>query len=675
MTKHETNRDAPQRANPTRITCLLPDRRCLPVLLAGMLGAAPAWASETVTFPLQASGFDTAVVADARGRLVQSGPGRPQRLAPGRWVAVDFQSKTSVWFDDVGRVSSRGPYVELRSSALARHPDDPVRGSLFSAWSQEGTGLLRADGSMFLDWQPERGGEWTITAHPQRYSWRSREAGERIFDQHGQLRLQLGDHELRAAGPFAGRAQYLICDLSVQAPCALRDEAGTTLWTAWVDDLLPLQDGRWLARQGNAWRRLDANGQLDGERDQVFVAGQFLPRARSQADADEASWPRWMTAYRAGHETEDQLVLKPETAVGGLMQADGRFVPVPGASAGREVCPGVWRFSMERGGDRLGDAEGRLGGRFEAHAWREVDARPGLRVAIAADGRETLVDCSGKRLVDTPALIRLTVESPGFVGTLVDETQPRLWLDAALRPHLLPEGSAIDTVSRDGALLAVRTIEGELRLYDVKRERFVGQPFADAEALLPGGVVFQRDGYYGFMDADGRERLPPRYNAITAWGDDRLWSSHYVDKDVLNRQQVSLHGMDGAIIASWMDVTVGSSLMLRALPDEGPVTELLSRGFETAQGNYLGQQWVDREGRTVFLAVKCFGTSKETEGAVIEPLNGAPLRTGADCVIPSHIREAMAAFPQDDRRAAAQSDAGTADSVLPGTRSQPSRSK
>lgn len=119
-------------------------------LLAVAFCAARVWAGEAMTFPLMASGFEVAVVGDAQGRLVQRWRGRPQRLAPGRWVAVDFDTKTSVWFDDAGRVSARGPYVELGSRALPRHPDAPDRSPLFSAWSQHGTGLLRADGSVFV---------------------------------------------------------------------------------------------------------------------------------------------------------------------------------------------------------------------------------------------------------------------------------------------------------------------------------------------------------------------------------------------------------------------------------------------------------------------------------------------------------------------------------------------
>lgn len=178
MTKHDT--DATQRFDARGIGSTRRIQRM--ALLALALGIAPAWAEGPQTFVLQASGFDSGLVANDQGRLIQEWPGRPQQVAPNRWLVVDFERSSSVWFDDAGRVSLKGPYVELRSdAAFERHRDDPDEAPLFSTWSRAGTALLRADGSTFIDWQPGSG-EWAITAHPQRYSWRSREAGERIFD-------------------------------------------------------------------------------------------------------------------------------------------------------------------------------------------------------------------------------------------------------------------------------------------------------------------------------------------------------------------------------------------------------------------------------------------------------------------------------------------------------------
>jgi hypothetical protein len=630
MTKH--HKDASQRPGATGATPgRLATRISLPALLALTLGMSPAMAAEPVTFVLQASGFDAGVVANADGRLIQAWPGRPQQLTPHRWVAVDVDTHRSVWFDDAGHVSMRGPYVEIHDGAFARHPEDPDQTALFSAWSEAGTGLLRADGSTFIDWQPGQG-EWAVTPDPQRYRWRSREAGERIFDERGQLRMQLGPNEIRAAGPFPGRAQYLICDLSTRAPCALRDEVGRTLWAARLDDLLPLDNGGWLGQQGSVWRRLDAHGHLAAEGSRIYAAAEST-----------GHWPRWVTEYRIEREDEQELVVREDSATGGLMQADGRFVAVAGATAGKEVCPGVWRFAMGEAGDRLGDAGGRVLGPFTAYSWTALDGHPTLRLAVAENGEETLVDCTGKRQVHTPPLLRLSAEGAGFVGTLADESQPRLWLDADLRQHLLPKGNVIDSVSRDGALLVVRSEADGLRLYHVKHGRFVGSAFESVGTLQPSGVVFLRDGYYGFMDADGNERLPPRYTAITPWGNDRLWSSRYADEISATSQVATLHRMDGSAVASWRDATVNDSSMLRNLADQGPVTELIGRTIETAQGSYLGQQWVDRNGRTLFLAMHCEHRSRETEGAVIEPLTGPPRRQGAQCVLPVDVRAAMKA--------------------------------
>ncbi|MFG3450246.1 hypothetical protein ACGFZ3_16885 [Stenotrophomonas sp. NPDC047960] len=539
-------------------------------------------------------------------------------------------------------MSLKGPYVELRSDApFERHPDDPDEAPLFSTWSRAGTALLRADGSTFLDWQPGSG-EWAITAHPQRYSWRSREAGERIFDARGQLRMQFAKGELRAAGPFPERSEYLVCDLNPGTPCALRDEAGKTLWTEHIDNLIPLDNGGWLGLQGRAWRRLDAGGQLTGDRALIYVVGYSSARSRSPASEDLGSWPRWATEYHVIREDAEGIFANEADAVHGLMYPDGRFQAIAGATSGEEICPGIWRTRMGDTGDTLVDANGQVLGPFTAYAWKEVEGRPELRQAIAEDGQETLVNCRGTLLAQTPPLSRLSAEATGFFGTLEGESQPRLWLDAGLGQHLLPKGMWIDQVSADGQLLLVRSDAEGFRLYHVKRERFVGEAIGYAEALLPSGVVLLRDGYYGFIDADGIERLPARYTAITPWGEDRLWTSRYLANDAPGRI-TTLHRMDGSAIASWLNASMNDSPMLRNLPNQGSLTELIGPTFERPDGEYLGQQWVDRNGRTLFLSLHCQRGSRETEGSVIEPLTGPARRQGTDCPIPDDIRAAMSA--------------------------------
>jgi len=439
MTKHDT--DATQQIHakgigPTRYI----QRIAQPALLALAFGITPAWAEAPQTFVLQASGFESGLVASDQGRLIQAWPGRPQQIAPDRWLVVDFERSSSVWFDDAGRVSLKGPYVELRSdTAFERHRDDPDPTSLFSTWSRAGTALLRADGSTFVDWQPGSG-EWSITAHPQRYSWRSREAGERIFDARGQLRMQLAKGELRAAGPFPERTEYLVCDLNPGTPCALRDEAGKTLWTERIDNLIPLSNGSWLGLQGRAWRRLDAGGQLAGDRTLIYLVGYSSARSRSPASEDVGTWPRWATEYHVIREDAEGIFANEADAVDGLMYPDGRFQAIAGATSGEEVCPGIWRARMGDAGDKLVGADGQVLGPFTAYAWKEVEGRPEMRQAIAEDGQETLVDCRGKLLVQTPPLSQLSAEATGFFGTLDGESQPRLWLPPPPPPRPPPPG-------------------------------------------------------------------------------------------------------------------------------------------------------------------------------------------------------------------------------------------
>jgi len=368
--------------------------------------------------------------------------------------------------------------------------------------------------------------------------------------------------------------------------------------------------------------------------------GYSSARSRSPASEDVGTWPRWATEYHVIREDAEGIFADEADAAGGLMYPDGRFLAIAGATSGEEVCPGIWRARMGDGGDKLVDAKGQILGPFNAYAWKEVERRPELRQAIAEDGQETLVDCREKLLVQTPPLSQLSAEATGFFGTLDGESQPRLWLDAALGQHLLPNGTWIDQVSADGALLLVRIDAEGSRMYHVKQGRFVGDTIESAHALLPGGVVFLRDGYYGFIDADGVERLPARYTAISPWGEDRLWTSRYLDNDAPGRI-TTLHRMDGSVVASWLNASMNDSPILRSLPNQGSLTELIGPTFERADGEYLGQQWVDRNGRTLFLSLHCQRGSREIDGGVIEPLTGSARRQGTDCTIPDDIRAAM----------------------------------
>ena len=590
-------------------------------------------------FVSDVSGLDSPVLADSRGRLLYQGPARPQRLAADRWLAVDFEGEQSLWLDARGRILRRGPYVELREP-LQRHPDDPEQTPLFSVWSRQGMALLRSDGSALVDWQPGYG-EWAATGHPQRYSWQPREGGELIFDARGRRVLALDENHWRVAGPFAGQALYLVCGYDEGQPCQLRDEAGAVRWQAPLDDLLALRDDRWLGRSLNAWFVLDAQGQrVDA---QAYVDGQYLPQRRSAA-AVAAQWPRWMIRYNLLENGEPDV----GSAVGGFLQEDGRFDAVPGARQAEVLCPGTWRLSGEDGQSWLADSHGRRFAAHTDHSWQALEQHPQRYLAYTADGRDALVDCRAQRLFDDPAVRDLEPMGGGFAGLLGDEQQPRLWLDAELRRQLLPEGSAIRAASPDGRLLLVAEQE-QMRLYDSQRQAFVGAPFEHAEAPFDQGLVFNRGGYYGFMDADGHERLAARHSEISLWGTDRLWSRRYVDHHGEQASELGLHRLDGSLIARWADALANPLQTWQGSNDTQAVAQVYGKTFHTEQGAYFPQQWVDRDGRTLMTALQCPGEDPEAvlaDGpARLESAAAAVVEEGGSCHMPAAIRAAIAAQP------------------------------
>ena len=605
---------------------------CVAALFLLRSGTAPA-----ATFATDASGFNKQLIADSQGRVLHLGS-PVRRLAADRWMAVDFDAQSSLWFDDSGRVLHEGPYVEIRSDEFARHPQDPEQGPLFTTWSKRGMALLNADGSPFIDWQPGYG-DWSITQHPQRYSWQPRDGGERIFDERGTLRLALDEYDLRAAGPFATQALYLICRYDSEQPCEGRDEDGRVRWAAQVDDLLELQGGRWLARNGNAWFLLDGQGKQVDEH--VFAAGQYFPRSRSHASAREVEWPRWMTRYRLGADGNDVV---EDSAVRGFLQQDGQFDPVPEATHAHQLCPGTWRLSGSAPGSWLADEHGK---RFADHpdrGWNALAQHPQRHMAYTADERDAIVDCRGTRLFDDPAVVDLEPMGNGFAGQLAGEQDRRLWLDAELQRQLLPEGNSIRAANAEGSLLLVVQGAG-MRLYNTQRAAFVGKPFTHAEEPLAHGLVFNRDGYYGLMDAEGVERLEARHTGITPWGDDRLWSQRYLDEG----SELGLHRLDGSLIARWADAFANPLRTWQGAVDTQAVAQLNGKTYHTEQGAYFPQQWVDRDGRTLMTAVQCPGDDLESvlaDGAArLETGDGKVLEEGGSCEIPEQIRAAIAAQP------------------------------
>jgi hypothetical protein len=75
--------------------------------------STPGVEDEAAFFEFHAGGFPASGVADDRGRVLHLEAGQLRRLAPDRWVAIDFEGKSSIWFDNSGRVLARLGYVEI----------------------------------------------------------------------------------------------------------------------------------------------------------------------------------------------------------------------------------------------------------------------------------------------------------------------------------------------------------------------------------------------------------------------------------------------------------------------------------------------------------------------------------------------------------------------------------
>ncbi|MES2821107.1 MAG: hypothetical protein V4812_19195 [Pseudomonadota bacterium] len=618
--------------------------------LAGLLGLVAVYQAireppQRTLFEFHASGFNATGVADSQGRVLHLEAAQPRRLAPDRWVAIDLEDDSSVWFDDSGRVLARLSYAEIDSQPFQRNPDDPDQSPLWKIWSNDRVSLVTADGSLPLPWQDGHG-DWQATAHPGRIVWAPRSGGEVVFDWRGRERLRLTDEgPRRVSGPFPNRALYLLCDDARATPCALRDEDGATLFEAPIDELRELDNGRWLARQGEAWRQLDARGQPVGDR--LYTDSQHSPRFRTpETDSQALAWPIWITAYGLA---EDGISALPLTEAQGFMRRDGSFHPVAGAQGAYELCPGTWRVNDAAEEPRywLVDDQGQPLGPMLDDGWQPVEGHPDRLIAYKEGRQEALVDCRGKRLFEDPRVRELDVMGAGFAGILADEQAPRVWIDAQLRQHLLPEGSRIQQADPDGGLLLVQQEQG-MRLYNLAQEAFVGEVFDHAQDLTSRGVIFNREGYYGLMDGQGRELLAPEYYEVLLWGDDRIWSRRYL-ADGVEGSVSRLHDGTGRVLGRWEDMSIELLPTWLGDADTRAVSHLVGKTFLTEQGAYFPQQWVDRDGVVLMTALTCPGedlASVLADGpALLESQGQEPRRHGGRCEMPAPIRAAIAMRP------------------------------
>lgn len=610
------------------------------VIAVGYRMPTPTPEVEPELFEFLPSGFHQYGVADTQGRVLRLDNSRPERLAANRWMAVDYEAKTSVWFDDNGRILAQAGYTEVKDPPLERNPADPAKEPLWPIWSEQGMTLMAADGSLPIAWQKGHG-DWRATPHPGRVSWMPRKGDEVIFDWSGRERMRINvREEMRASGPFSDRALYLICSYDPEQPCTLRDEDGKVALTLKADELRELDNGLWLGRWGNAWRKLDAKGQpLDNH---VYVSGQYGGRFRTpEMSITAPKWPIWMTAYQLAGDGENVL---QETEVSGFMHRDGQFYPVPKAVRAHDMCPGTWRVSDKRPtfNERLVDDQGRPIIAPGSDSWRTLEGHDD-RYLVGTDSLYSVVNCRAQPLFVDAQVHELTPLGPGLTGVLPGETTPRVWIDSQLKKHVLPQGSRITDVASDGSLLLVETEEA-LRAYNVAASRFVGEGFEYTQSVSPQGVIFLRNGYYGLMDNQGREVLAPVHYEIIFWGQDRIWSRAPVaEGDVL-----SLHDTSGKIIGSWKDTTVNLLKTWRGNIDTQAVAQLNGSTTRIGEGDYFPQQWVNRDGTVLMTTLECpedASTPSPVRPALLESKGQPPRYHGGHCEMPASIRAAIAMQP------------------------------
>lgn len=188
-------------------------------------------------------------------------------------------------------------------------------------------------------------GEWLPLAVPDRVVWNARSGPLRFHDLEGQPVMLLDERKAQwVAGPFVGRHVYVSCSVEVPTRCNVQNEAGATLFADDIDALRPFSDGCWWLRQGELWRRVDAQGRAtDAAR---YRQQGLYPRYRQYGgSAGRRDWPGQVSRYATGSEHDT-----PEP---GWLMADGRFAPLPTprGSVRMDYCGGRWwggRMTMPR---------------------------------------------------------------------------------------------------------------------------------------------------------------------------------------------------------------------------------------------------------------------------------------------------------------------------------------
>ncbi len=545
-------------------------------------------------------GGDALVTADGRLQVAPNGA-RMHRLAADRWMRAQGEATPQQWYDDAGRLlrEDRG-YTEYHAPFVLPQaaPGDPLWKAFIRADGDPvgGWGVVDALGHVRLP--AFNDGEWLPLAAPDRVVWNARSGALRFHDLEGQPVMLLDERTAQwVAGPFVGRHVYVSCSVEVPTQCNVQNEAGTTVFADDIDALLPVSDGGWWLRQGELWRRVDAQGRAtDAAR---YRQQGLYPRYRQYGgSAGRRDWPGQVSRHATGSEHDT-----PEP---GWLMADGRFAPLPTprGSVRMDYCGGRWWRVQDDAALPPTEVPAALAAVLDAPDAEQRQA-PAWRVRAAADGRTAAVfDCKGQVMFAPSRVDRLDAVAGGLLGTFVGESSARLWWDGTTA-HTVPEGLAIDDDHVVPPLLLLwNQATGQNQLYNIARGKVIGNAVDGVEHMDARRVVFRREGQQGLMLADGSEPLPPRYLEILPWGEDRTLTRRSLedgdeelslldaDYRVLMRRRLAFTGV--ALETTWQGNVQGQA-----------VVRLNLGTMQLADGPYFVQQWLARDGQVLVSDVSC----------------------------------------------------------------------
>ena len=562
--------------------------------LASLAGGAQAQ-----SFTVLGNSFGAEALVSVDGRLLVPPNGaRMQRLSADRWMRAQHTSTPQQWYDDAGRLlrEDRG-YTEYQERFVLRQavPGDPLWKAFIKPDGDPagGWGVVDALGQVRLPALND--GEWVPLAVPDRVLWNPRRGPLRFHDLHGRPVMELDERQFQwVAGPFAGRPVYVACSVQVPEHCNVLDEDGTTLFSDDIDALLPVSDGGWWLRQGELWRRVDAQGRAtDIAR---YQQDGLYPRYRQYGGtAGRRDWPEQVHRHATGS--------PDDTPEPGWLMADGHFAAQRG-NVRLDYCGGRWQVLDEEGAHPPAAAPAALEVVLDEPDAEQRQAPP-WRVRHPTDTETAAVlDCDGKVIFAPSGVTRLDAVGSGLLGRFGDESSPRLWWDGRTA-YTVPAEMAIDENHVTPPLLLLREQgAGVNHLYNLAHGRIVGRPFEAVVRMDADRVVFRRDGKLGMMLADGSEPVPPESFDILPWGTDRTWTRRYLDggdeelvlldahHQVLLRRRLLFSGVE--LQSTWQgDV------------ERQPLTLLNLGTMRFADGEYFVQQWLDRDGQVLLSDISC----------------------------------------------------------------------